>query len=193
MLRTLLRKSLFLGAASALAVALTAPASAAGTAKNPCAKNPSATKPANPCAGKPEIDAAAIRRPSGYKPAKGDAALGEKLWNDTKLSSNGMSCNTCHQSHAAFMASFAKPYPHTVAMTKDKAGVKTIHLDEMIQACMVMPMATKPLAWDSKELAALTAYTLSQQKTFKPGAKGAANPCAKNPCAMKAANPCAKK
>ena len=230
MLRTLLYKSLSLGAATALAAALAAPASAAETAKNPCAKNPCATKPANPCAknpcaknpcakkaanpcakpanpcakpanpcaGKPEIDAAAIRRPAGYKPAKGDAALGEKLWNDTKLSSNGMSCNTCHQQHAAFEASFAKPYPHTVAMAKDKAGVKSIHLDEMIQACLVMPMATKPLAWDSKELAALTAYTLSQQKTFKPGAKRAANPCAKNPCAKnpcamkKAANPCAK-
>lgn len=193
MLRTLLRKSLFLGAASVLAAALTAPVHAAETAKNPCAKaaNPCA-KPANPCAGKPEIDPAAIRRPVGYKPAKGDAALGEKLWNDTKLSSNGMACSTCHQNHAAFQASFAKPYPHTVAMAKDKAGVKTVHLDEMIQACMVMPMATKPLAWDSMELAALTAYTQSQQKSFKPGAKGAANPCAKNPCAMKPANPCAK-
>lgn len=193
MLRTLLRKSLFLGAASVLAAALTAPVHAAETAKNPCAKtvNPCA-KPVNPCAGKPEIDPAAIRRPAGYKPTKGDAALGEKLWSDTKLSSNGMSCNTCHQSHAAFQASFAKPYPHTVAMAKDKAGVKTIHLDEMIQACMVMPMASKPLAWDSKELAALTAYTQSQQKSFKAGTKGAANPCAKNPCAMKPANPCAK-
>jgi len=28
--------------------------------------------------------------------------------------------------------------------------------------------AAKPLPWDSKQLAALTAYTASLQKTFKP-------------------------
>jgi hypothetical protein len=38
-------------------------------------------------------------------------------------------------------------------------------------------MAAKPLPWDSKELAALSAYTLEVQKGFKPG-KGAVNPCA---------------
>jgi hypothetical protein len=63
----------------------------------------------------------------------------------------------------------------------------------MVQLCMVIPMASKPLAWDSKELAALSAYSLEVQKTFKPGAQHAtANPCAsKNPCATK--NPCAAK
>jgi len=30
------------------------------------------------------------------------------------------------------------------------------------------PMAAKPLLWDSKELAGLTAYLLTVQKTFKP-------------------------
>jgi len=167
-------------------------ASAAG---NPCAKNPCA-KPANPCARKPGIDAKLVTRPAAYKPSVGDAKLGEKLWNDTTLSSNGMSCNTCHQSHGAFQAGFAKPYPHTVAMAKDQIGVKTVHLDEMVQACMLMPMAAKPLPWDSRELAALTAYTLTVQKTFRPGAKAPANPCSvkpANPCAVKPANPCAKK
>lgn len=151
----------------------------------------------NPCAaGKSGIDAKLITRPAGYKPAAGDAKLGEKLWNDTKLSTNGMSCNACHANHGAFQASFAKPYPHTVAMAKDQAGVKAVHLDEMIQACMLMPMAAKPLPWDSKELAGLVAYTQSVQKTFRPGAKAPANPCSvkpANPCAAKPANPCAKK
>ncbi|PHM20473.1 MAG: hypothetical protein CK604_05985 [Curvibacter sp. PD_MW3] len=111
---------------------------------------------------------ASITRPAGYKPQAGDAALGEKLFNDTKLSTNGMSCASCHANHGAFQASFAKPYPHTVAMAKEQLGRKTVHLDEMVQGCMVMPMAAKPLPWDSKELAALTAYTASLQKTFKP-------------------------
>ena len=111
---------------------------------------------------------ASITRPAGYKPLAGDAALGEKLFNDTKLSTNGMSCARCHANNGAFQASFAKPYPHTVAMAKEQLGRKTVHLDEMVQGCMAMPMAAKPLPWDSKELAALTAYTASLQKTFKP-------------------------
>jgi len=111
---------------------------------------------------------AQITRPAGYKPLVGDAALGEKLFNDTKLSTNGMSCASCHANHGAFQASFAKPYPHTVAMAKEQLGRKTVYLDEMIQGCMVMPMAAKPLPWDSKELADLTAYTASLQKSFKP-------------------------
>lgn len=111
---------------------------------------------------------AQITRPAGYKPMAGDPALGEKLFNDTKLSTNGMSCASCHADHGAFQASFAKPYPHTVAMAKNQLGRKTVHLDEMIQGCMVMPMAAKPLPWDSKELAGLTAYLLTVQKTFKP-------------------------
>lgn len=155
---------------------------------------------ANPCAGKPEIDARAITRPQGYKPYAGGhkelAKAGEKLWNDTKLSTNGLSCNTCHQDHGAFQESFAKPFPHQVAMARDKAGVKTVHLDEMIQACMVMPMAAKPLPWDSRELAALTAYTQDLQKTFRPGVKAPANPCSAkpaNPCAAKPVNSCAKR
>lgn len=53
-------------------------------------------------------------------------------------------------------------------MARDQLGRDPIHLDEMIQGCMVMPMAAPPLAWDSKELAALTAYVQTLQKTFKP-------------------------
>jgi cytochrome c len=79
-----------------------------------------------------------------------------------------MACASCHTDHGAFQASFAKPHPHTVAMAKDQLGRKTVYLDEMIQGCMVMPMAAKPLPWDSKELAGLTAYLLTVQKTFKP-------------------------
>lgn len=150
----------------------------------------------NPCAvGKPALDPRIITRPAGYVPMAGDAKLGEKLWNDPKLSTNGMSCNTCHANHGAFQATFAKPYPHIVAMARDKAGVKAVHLDEMIQACMAMPMAAKPLPWDSRELAALVAYTRTVQQSFKPAAKATANPCSTrtaNPCAARPANPCAK-
>lgn len=179
-------------------------AGAAVAAGNPCAKNPCAkpvnpcVKPANPCATKPGLDPKRFTRPAGYKPQAGDTKLGEKLWNDTKLSSNGMSCNTCHVNHGSFQASFAKPYPHAVAMVKEQSGVKRVHLDEMVQVCMLAPMAAEPLPWDSRELAALTAYAQTVQKTFRPGkaSTAPANPCSAkpaNPCAAKPANPCAKK
>ncbi|GCB05238.1 c-type cytochrome [Ralstonia sp. SET104] len=114
-------------------------------------------------------DAGALTvRPAGYKPRPGDAKLGEKLFNDPKLSTNGMSCASCHANHASYSDSFAKPYPHTVAMARDQLGRKQVYLDEMIQACMIMPMAAKPLPWDSKELAALVAFVEQEQKTFNP-------------------------
>lgn len=68
--------------------------------------------------------AAQITRPAGYKPMAGDAALGEKLFDDTKLSTNGMACSSCYANHGVFQASFAKPYPHTVAMAKEHLAAK---------------------------------------------------------------------
>lgn len=160
-------------------------------AQNPCvATNPCAAQ--NPCAAGSKVDPKLITRPKGTKLFAGERAelvkLGKELWNSPELSTKkGVACQTCHQGNAGFMATFAKPYPHRVAMPKQRAGLKRIQADEMVQFCMVVPMASKPLPWESKELAALTAYVQEIQKTFKP----AANPCAmKNPCA---ANPCAPK
>lgn len=86
-------------------------------------------------------EGASTVRPPGYQPMKGDVALGEKLFHDPKLSTNGMSCASCHANHGAYSNSFAQPYLHTVAMARDQLGRKEVYLDEMIQACMVMPMA----------------------------------------------------
>jgi len=168
---------------------------------NPCAmSNPCSAK--NPCAAKSDrIDPALVKRPAGTLLAKGNhnelVKEGKVLWNDTKLSSNGMSCNTCHQNNAAFSASFAKPYPHKIGMVKERAGIKgAVRLDEMVQFCMLAPMAAKPFPWDSRELAALTAYAAEVQKSYKASraAKKPQNPCGamKNPCAMQG-NPCAMK
>jgi cytochrome c len=158
------------------------------------AANPCATKAANPCAMKPEVDPKLVTRPAGTALMKGDRAQlvreGEKLFKDTKLSTNGMACNTCHEANASFMPTFANPYPHMVAMAHEKGGVKQVHLDEMIQFCMVVPMEAKPLPWDSRELAALVAYNEKLQETFRAAGGGkAANPCAPK----KAVNPCMPK
>ena len=148
-------------------------------ARNPCAaSNPCAAR--NPCAPASPCQARAIRRPAGYTPYRGDhgalSKAGEALFKDPALSTNGMSCNTCHVGNAAYGATFSAPYPHRVAMA-ESFGMRQIHLDEMVQLCMLGPMAAKPLDWKSRELAALVAYTETQQKTFKPS-KATSNPCA---------------
>lgn len=153
-------------------------------AQNPCAMK-------NPCAVGNKVDPKLITRPTGTKRFAGERAdllkVGEELWSSARLSTNGLSCQTCHRGNAGFNTTFAQPYPHMVVMPKDRAGLKAIQADEMVQFCLVVPLAAKPLPWNSKELAALTAYVLEIQKTFKP----AANPCAiRNPCAS---NPCAPK
>ena len=112
----------------------------------------------------------AVRRPEGYTPYQGDVAelraLGEKLFNDNSLSSNGLSCATCHTNGMVYLDTFKDQYPHFVAMGKRDFGMGMVHLDEMVQICMVAPMAAEPLEWDSKELAALTEYTLQEQQKY---------------------------
>jgi hypothetical protein len=82
-------------------------------------------------------------------------------------------------------ASFAEPYPHTVAMAKERAGLEKVNAAEMVQLCMVIPMQAQPLDWNSVELAALSEYVTSIQSGFQ--AMNPCNPCAgQNPC-----NPCA--
>jgi hypothetical protein len=161
---------------------------------NPCAAV-KACNPCNPCAAK-KVDAKDCVRPKGVKLAKGKksklVAEGKRLWNDTSLSTNGLSCSSCHGNNASLNASFAKPYPHEVAMPTQMAGVGKIHADEMAQFCLLVPMQSKTLPWNSGELAALAAYTVELQKTFEPNPCAAKNPC--NPCnpcaARKACNPC---
>jgi len=190
-----------LRAAARLAFLAAAFAAVSAQAQNPCApKNPCAggnpcamTK--NPCAAGMKVDPKLVTRPAGTALARGDQATlvkdGERLFKDARLSSNGTSCQTCHANNASYNASFAQPYPHRVGMPEQRAGLKKVALDEMVQFCKVAAMADRPLAWNSHELAALTAYTAQVQKGFKPMST-AANPCApKNPCAGN--NPCAMK
>jgi mono/diheme cytochrome c family protein len=112
----------------------------------------------------------AVRRPDGYTPYQGNVAdlraQGEKLFNDTSLSSNGLSCATCHANGAGYNATFKNEYPHVVAMGQRDFGMDMVHLDEMVQICMVAPMAAEPLEWGSEELAALTEYSRVEQKKF---------------------------
>lgn len=129
--------------------------------------------------------AALVRRPDGYTPqyderGNNPASLierGEALFNDASLSTNGLSCASCHgaKGDAGFQTSFQQPFPHPVAMGTNMFGMETVHADEMVQLCMVAPMAADPLPWDSEELAALAAYVVHAQQRFTGEVDGHCN------------------
>jgi len=89
-----------------------------------------------------------VQRPEDYAKFEGNPCKlmekGRKLFSDTSLSGNGLSCATCHSDGAGFNATFAKPYPHQVAMGANQFAMDEVHLDEMIQICMVQPMQAEP-------------------------------------------------
>ena len=99
---------------------------------NPCASNPCGENPCNPCGANPcnpcgggGAKASDFTQPEGQRIAKATPALvslGEELWNDKSLSSNGLACQTCHVGGSQMNASFAEPYPHRVAMVHQQSG-----------------------------------------------------------------------
>ncbi len=121
-------------------------------------------------AGCGSVDPALVQRPDGTAAFEGDAvelaAAGEELWNDTSLGTAGVSCATCHIGGAQFKDTFKQPYPHRVAMAKSMSDLESINAEQMVQFCMIVPMKGEPLAWDSPELAALTAYVEVEQRNF---------------------------
>lgn len=121
-------------------------------------------------AGAQSLDPAKVTQPEGVALAKGDpealSARGEQLFNDPSIGESGLSCSSCHANFGQYQATFQKRYPHFVNMAKSKAGLEQVNAAEMVQLCMVVPMQTDPLDWQSEELAALTAYVKQQQKAF---------------------------
>ncbi|MEQ8966349.1 MAG: hypothetical protein RID91_11030 [Azospirillaceae bacterium] len=77
-----------------------------------------------------------------------------------------MTCLTCHEGLAAYQPTFEEAFPHPVAMAQSRAGLDEVNAAEMVQRCMVVPMAAEPLPWESEELAALAAYVEVLQAEF---------------------------
>lgn len=111
------------------------------------------------------VDQDRVVRPEGTSPPTIDraelVAKGEQLWHDKSLSKNGKTaCASCHKGNTRmFKKTFLDPYPHYVKMAKKKADLDQISTEGMVQFCMLVPMKTDTLPWDSVELAALSAYT----------------------------------
>jgi hypothetical protein len=194
---------------TALRVALTAlvfaflPASPGPSQANPC--NPCApANPCNPCAGENpcnpcggplgRIEPSRFRQPEGSAtPAKSAAlvARGQALWSSREVSNGRAACADCHRDdYTMINETFAEPYPHFVQMVELRSGVKQVNAAEMVNFCMMAAMSSEPLAWDSAELAALTAYVENIRPGYTRRTRGApaTNPC--NPCGGNPCNPC---
>jgi cytochrome c len=116
-------------------------------------------------------DADRVTRPEGVTLFDGASretlvAEGQALFNDPSLGSAGVSCQSCHAEFQQFRDTFTEPYPHPVAMAENMFGLDEVDAAEMVQLCMVVPMASEPLPWPSEELAALTAYVETLRADF---------------------------
>ncbi len=105
---------------------------------------------------------------------KASLAQGEALFQDTKLGTNGQSCNSCHINGGTtggkveMMPGMKMPIPdlHGSAATYPKFKVPNdavITLTEMNNNCIVMFQMGQPLALGSQESRNLAAYVTSLQ------------------------------
>jgi sulfur-oxidizing protein SoxA len=83
---------------------------------------------------------------------------GEALWN-RKLGVAARSCADCHGEARDSMRGVAARYP-----AFDPPSGRPLSLDQRINACRVGPQQAAPLAYESRELLALSAYVARQSR-----------------------------
>lgn len=115
-------------------------------------------------------DRADLVQPEGWSLPQGDratlSARGAALFDDPSIGESGSACSTCHTDFANYNDTFLEPYPHFVAMGKNMFDMDEVTAAEMVQLCMVVPMATDAFPWESDDLAALTAYVEDERERF---------------------------
>jgi L-cysteine S-thiosulfotransferase len=85
---------------------------------------------------------------------------GEALWN-RKAGSADRACADCHGDGRASMKGVAARYP-----AFDAARGRPVNLEQRINSCRTGRQKAAPLAYESKELLALTAYVARQSRGF---------------------------
>jgi sulfur-oxidizing protein SoxA len=83
---------------------------------------------------------------------------GASLWT-RKTGTAGRACSDCHGDAGVTMKGVAAHYP-----TFDAARGRSIDLEQRINTCRVDRQQATPLAWESRELLALTAYVARQSR-----------------------------
>lgn len=83
---------------------------------------------------------------------------GESLWKK-KAGNASRACSDCHGDAAAGMKGVAARYP-----SFDAKRARLVNLEQRINACRVENQEAKPLAYESRDLLALTAYVARQSR-----------------------------
>jgi hypothetical protein len=148
-------------------VFVSTPTQAGQLANNPC--NPCSVKdknPCNPCSVKKKSAAAPYKakKAKGFATFNQASAQGKKLWNDSTLGTTGFTCLSggCHGDFENLSFEKNQLYPHYVEMTE-----KVVTLTQMINYCLVNPMAGRPLTADSDEMTAMAAFYRSYRMQFR--------------------------
>ena len=90
---------------------------------------------------------------------------GEALWNKPAGADN-KACSSCHQDAATTMRGVAARYP-----AFDEKSSKVVNLEQRINLCRTDRQKASPLAYESRDLLALTAYLARQSKGMPIEAK----------------------
>jgi sulfur-oxidizing protein SoxA len=83
---------------------------------------------------------------------------GEKLWN-SKAGATGKACADCHHDARSSMKGVAAHYP-----AFDKALGRPVNLEQRINLCRTRQQQATPLAYESRDLLALTAFVAQQSR-----------------------------
>jgi sulfur-oxidizing protein SoxA len=83
---------------------------------------------------------------------------GEALWNN-KTNAAGKACADCHNDARASMKGVAARYP-----AFDQAEGRPVDLEQRVNLCRTRHQQASPLAYESRELLALTAYIARQSR-----------------------------
>ena len=83
---------------------------------------------------------------------------GEALWN-SKAGATGKACADCHQDARVSMKGIAARYP-----AFDKTLGRPVDLEQRINLCRARHQEATPLAYESRDLLALTAFVAQQSR-----------------------------
>jgi cytochrome c len=113
-----------------------------------------------------EMGKAAMSQPDPAKELQMSVDRGHALFMDTKLGTNGKSCNSCHAEGGAVEATLgdqklrAFNKLNTMYPRYWNNG-RVMTLDQVVNFCLTHPLAGKELAADSQKLTDLVAYCAS--------------------------------
>jgi thiosulfate dehydrogenase len=85
--------------------------------------------------------------------------MGDDLWHNGKLGTNGLACGNCHPDGAASNA-------HTYPKWQSQLG-EVVAFRDMINWCIEVPLAGKKLDANSKEMKAMEAYATYMHRGFQ--------------------------